>query len=83
MKKHTNKMEIEEKNCNTLLKFKIEGMKCNHCKNNVEMNLKKIANITSVEIELEKGIAYINGDVQKETIIAEVEKLGYDCHYID
>ncbi len=82
-KKHTNKMEIEEKNCNTLLKFKIEGMKCNHCKNNVEMNLKKIANITSVEIELEKGIAYINGDVQKETIIAEVEKLGYDCHYID
>lgn len=82
-KKHTNKMEIEEKNCNTLLKFKIEGMKCNHCKNNVEMNLKKFANITSVEIELEKGIAYINGDVQKETIIAEVEKLGYDCHYID
>lgn len=58
-------------------------MKCNHCKNNVEMNLKKFANITSVEIELEKGIAYINGDVQKETIIAEVEKLGYDCHYID
>ena len=48
-----------------------------------EFFLKKIANITSVEIELEKGIAYINGDVQKETIIAEVEKLGYDCHYID
>ena len=58
-------------------------MKCNQCKNNVEMNLKKMKGITSVEIDLETGIAYITGNIQKETIINEVEKLGYECHYTD
>lgn len=82
-KRDTNKMRIEEKSSPNLFRFKIDGMKCNHCKNNVEMNLKKMKGITSVEIDLETGIAYITGNIQKETIINEVEKLGYECHYTD
>lgn len=80
-KKHVH--ALEEKEETNLLKFKIDGMKCNHCKNNVEMNLKQIKGLDSLEIDLESGYAYISGRVSKEDIIEEVKKLGYDCTYIE
>lgn len=58
--------------------FKIKGMMCNHCKNNVEKNLSKIEGVTSVRVELVEGIAYVEGVFDKAAIIASIKELGYE-----
>lgn len=58
--------------------FKIKGMMCNHCKANVERNLSKIEGVTTVTVNLEKGIAYVEGSFDAELIISTIENLGYE-----
>ena len=58
--------------------FKIKGMMCNHCKNNVEKNLAKVQGVTAVNVDLTEGIAYIEGDFDPAKIIATINELGYE-----
>lgn len=58
--------------------YKIGGMMCNHCKANVEKNLVKIAGATSVQVDLEKSVAYVKGDVSDAEIEKMVAELGYE-----
>jgi len=59
--------------------YRITGMTCNHCKMTVEKNLAKIAGVNSVQVDLEKGIAYIEGVPNDAEVREAVEKLGYGC----
>lgn len=65
-------------NTNMQTTFKIKGMMCNHCKNNVEKNLSKIEGVTSVRVELAEGIAYVEGVFDKVAIIDSIKELGYE-----
>jgi len=58
-------------------KFKVDGMMCNHCRSNVENNLKNLNGIENVEVDLASGIATIEGDATDEEIINTIEGLGY------
>lgn len=58
--------------------FKIKGMMCNHCKNNVEKNIAKIDGVTAVEVDLEQGIAHVDGDFDAEKVIETINNLGYE-----
>lgn len=58
--------------------FKIKGMMCNHCKNNVEKNLAKVQGVTAINVDLTEGIAYIEGDFDPAKIIATINELGYE-----
>ncbi len=59
---------------------KVTGMDCNHCKNSVELNLKKIDNIDNVIADLKSQTVQIEGkDVDMEKVKETVESLGY--HY--
>lgn len=59
--------------------FKIKGMSCNHCKANVERNLSRMAGVTSVQVDLAQGVAFVEGNAAADAIVAAVEQLGYEC----
>lgn len=67
-------------NNNTIMtkEYKIKGMMCAHCQANVEKNLGAIAGVKSVKVDLKSGVAYVEGDVAPEVIIAKIEQLGYE-----
>ncbi len=58
--------------------FKIKGMMCNHCKANVEKNLSKIEGVTAVTVNLEQGVAHVEGSFDAQQIISTIENLGYE-----
>lgn len=64
--------------CCTERKYRIDGMMCNHCKNNVEKALAGIEGVTEVRVELAEGAAYVAGEgADPEKIIAAIRSLGY------
>ncbi|MEG1186987.1 MAG: SO_0444 family Cu/Zn efflux transporter [Bacteroidales bacterium] len=58
--------------------YKIKGMDCNHCRLNVEKTLSALAGTESVNVNLPKGIAYVEGDVPDEKVIEAITALGYE-----
>jgi len=55
----------------------VVGMTCNHCVATVTNSLQKLNNIDKIEVDLNSGKAYYEGDISK----AEVEKAIEDCGY--
>lgn len=58
--------------------IKIDGMKCNNCKNHIIKALKEL-NISKVKVDLKKGIAIIKSDneISNDKIIKAIEDIGY------
>lgn len=59
--------------------FKVTGMACNHCRNNVINNISTLDGVESVDVDLEKGVAAVKGNVPDDVVIKKVESLGYGC----
>ena len=61
-------------------KMMIEGMKCMHCKANVEKALKGVAGVTDAEVDLEAKTARIEADagVSDEALMAAVKEKGFE-----
>ena len=61
-------------------KMLIEGMKCMHCKANVEKALKGVAGVTDAEVDLEAKTARIEADagVADEALMAAVKEKGFE-----
>ena len=61
-------------------KMLIEGMKCMHCKANVEKALKGIAGVAEAEVDLEAKTARIvaDADVTDEMLMAAVKEKGFE-----
>ncbi len=57
--------------------LKIEGMMCEGCVKSVKEALEKLPGITSVDVNLKKGTAVIQGDADDETLIKAVVDAGY------
>lgn len=58
--------------------FKIKGMSCNHCANNVQKNLEKLEGVTNVRVDLSTESAYLEGKVSNEEVITTIERLGFE-----
>ena len=58
--------------------YKIKGMSCNHCKASVEKGLAALDGVTGVEVDLAKGIAYVEGDCPAQAIIDKINDLGFE-----
>lgn len=59
-------------------KFRIKGMMCNHCKNNVEKNLAKVEGVTAVTVDLTEGVALVEGNFDPAKVVATINELGYE-----
>ncbi len=57
--------------------YTVEGMSCNHCKNNVENALKELPGVDSAVVNLADKKAVVSGDVDKKAVIDAIEKVGY------
>lgn len=57
--------------------YRIEGMRCNHCKANVEKALHNLEGVERVEIDLASGTATIEGTATDEMIRKTITSLGY------
>ncbi len=58
---------------------KIKGMSCQHCVGSVSKALKAIPGITDVLVDLEKGEASYEGNIDLETVKAAVQKIGFEA----
>lgn len=59
--------------------LRIEGMSCNHCKNNVEKAIRAQAGVEDVEVDLTTGTAVIHGVVDKDAVKKAIESIGFVC----
>ena len=57
--------------------LKIEGMMCEGCVKSVKEALEKVPGITSVDVNLKKGTAVVQGDVDDETLVKAVVDAGF------
>lgn len=57
--------------------LKIEGMMCEGCVKSVKEALEKVPGIMSVDVNLKKGTAVVQGDVDDETLIKAVVDAGF------
>lgn len=58
----------------------IQGMQCNHCKNNVEKVIRSIEGVDSVEIDLKTGNTIIIGDANINDIKNAIKSIGFDAN---
>lgn len=60
------------------IKIEIKGMACPYCAFGMEKELKKIAGVDNVEIELKEGLAYISTPIDQEPTKESLEKIIVD-----
>ena len=60
--------------------FTVNGMTCGHCVNHVTEEVKKIAGVTSVDVELESGAVTVTAEAEISTaqMEAAVVEAGYE-----
>ena len=59
------------------IKFKIDGMTCNHCKSNVARVISNLNSVKQVTVDLSTGFAYVEGNPTDEEIKSSVEAIGF------
>ena len=59
--------------------YKITGMSCIHCSARVENGLRALEGVESVSVDLEKGMAYVEGNATDAAVIGCVTALGYEA----
>ena len=60
-----------------MTELNIKGMTCNHCKSAVENALKSVDGVNNVEVDLENGVARVDGAAVASDMIQAVEAEGY------
>lgn len=58
--------------------YKIKGMNCPHCQNSVRQAIAAVEGVTSVSVDLQSGIATVEGQPHDSSIRAAVEAAGFD-----
>jgi len=56
----------------------IKGMSCQHCVASTKKALEGIPGISNVEVNLEKGEASYDGNVDLETLKEAITKIGFE-----
>lgn len=62
--------------------YKIDGMSCNHCKASAEKAISNVDGVEKVEVDLAKGIAYVEGNQKDSDVIAAIEEAGFNCRLL-
>jgi len=76
--KHEETKEKADTSTQKAIAFKINGMRCNNCKNNVARTIKSLTSVQEVDVSLGDGIAYVKGNPTDEEVKKAVEALGFE-----
>ena len=69
--------EAQDKDSNTV-SFRIDGMNCNNCKNNVTRAISNLKSVNKVTVNVSKGVATVEGKPTDEEIKSAVEAIGFE-----
>ncbi|MCP3933615.1 MAG: heavy-metal-associated domain-containing protein [Bacteroidetes bacterium] len=58
--------------------IKIKGMSCQHCVKSTKDTLEKLEGISNVKVDLEKGEATFDGDINISKVKAAISKIGFE-----
>lgn len=60
--------------------YQVTGMTCGHCAAAVERELKKIAGVTEVQVNVESGAVTVesNALLERTDVAAAIEEAGYE-----
>ena len=67
--KHNNKKSEQMKI------YHIKGMTCNHCRQSAERAILNVNGVSSVNVSLEKGEAYVEGQASEEDICSAIDEI--------
>ena len=63
-----------------MIRLKIDGMSCGHCVSAVRRALAAVPGVREViEVNLERGVAQVEGEVEPRRLIEAVEAEGYSA----
>lgn len=57
---------------------KIKGMSCQHCVASTTKALQALPGISNVEVNLDKGEAQFDGDIDRQKVKEAIEKIGFE-----
>jgi copper chaperone len=66
-----------------MIELKITGMNCQHCVGAVKEALEGVAGVARIEtLELESGLALVEGQVDPQALVAAVQAAGYGADLV-
>ncbi len=57
--------------------YRVEGMNCNHCAENVRKSIATVEGVEQVDVSLHEGTASVAGSAKEEEIMQAVESIGF------
>lgn len=57
--------------------YRVEGMNCNHCAENVRKAIAAVEGVEQVEVSLHEGTASVAGSAKEDKIMQAVESIGF------
>ena len=76
-KQNLDKTIIEQQE-KTMTTISIKGMSCQHCVASTKSALEKVPGVSNVKVDLEKGEASFDGEVDKETVKKAIIGIGFE-----
>lgn len=63
----------------TTTTLKVTGMTCNHCVMSVTKALESVPGVESADVSLAKAQAVVQGEADRQAMIAAVKEEGYEA----
>ena len=60
-----------------MTQLKVTGMTCGHCQNAVKNALESVEGVKKAEVDLESGVARVDGNADTSKLVHAVEEEGY------
>lgn len=73
---HTSHVHTETQNMNRQI-YHIDGMSCNHCRKSAEDALRKVAGVTSAQVDLASREAVVEGTATREALAKALDDIGF------
>lgn len=62
-----------------MIKIKVDGMSCDHCKAAVERAIRDVLGVEGVDVSLDEGFAVVRGSAHPEQLVEAVKEAGYEA----
>ena len=60
--------------------YSVPGMTCDHCKNAVNSELRSVAGVETVEVDLDTNLVTVSGEsLDDRALRAAIEEAGYEA----
>ena len=62
----------------TTTTYRVPGMTCDHCVAAVDGEVRKVAGVSGVEVDLETKEVRVSGTAARDDVVAAIDEAGYD-----